>query len=395
MQRPDLDAPSAEWLVYADWLQQTNDPRGELISLVHHGADPDNFVHKHADALLGPAAKAYRQGAYRITWRNGFVDRVEVRVTADTSAGAGHWTKVLLQSPAAAELHELAIVGVTDNRKACDLSRAIGVLADTPLPASCTSIAIVDERATRARMQVAREYGTDENLVRFTTLEPIWQAPVEHVRLELADAHDVGFGAVDGRRLRSLALRCLRFHHGADSAIATALRAATWDRLEDLELRLAETFSANIPLETDPYVAVYSDDPDDEHHRYAEEAERGDSIGVDYTMLEPLFARLLRAPLRRLALTSVASMDRLLATLARTGLPPTLRVLDLSDSAFSRTDVELLRAAAKLLAPLAELVLERTSIEPAWLSDLQGLGPAIRHSFTAHAPTYRYVVGME
>src|SRR5689334_6745249 len=112
MQRPDLDAPSAEWLVYADWLQQTNDPRGELISLVHHGADPDTFVHEHAEALLGPAAKAYRQGAYRIAWRHCFAERAEVRVTGDTEAGAAHWTRVLLQSPAAEHLRELAIVGV-------------------------------------------------------------------------------------------------------------------------------------------------------------------------------------------------------------------------------------------------------------------------------------------
>jgi uncharacterized protein (TIGR02996 family) len=395
MQRPDPAAPSADWLVYADWLQQANDPRGELISLVHHGADPDKFVHKHAEALLGPAAKAYRQNAYRIAWRHCFADRVEVRVTCDTAQGAGHWTKVILESPAAEHLRELAIVGVTDDRKPCDLSPAIGILKDTPLPDTCTSIAIIDDRATRSRTQIAREYGTDENLVHITTLEPIWKPPIEHVRLELADAHSIAFGAIDGRRLRSLTLRCLRFQHGDDSNIAASLRGVAWDRLEELELRLAETFSSNIPLERDPYVAVYSDDPEDEHHRYAEEADDGDSLGLNFGELEPMFAKLVRAPLRRLALTSTASPDDLIAMLARTGLPPTLRVLDLSDSAFTRRHVQLLRKHAKLLAPLTELVLERTSIEPAWLSELQGLGPTIRHSYSESAPTYRYVVGME
>jgi hypothetical protein len=108
-----------------------------------------------------------------------------------------------------------------------------------------------------------------------------------------------------------------------------------------------------------------------------------------------MFAKLVRAPLRRLALTSTASPDDVIAMLARTGLPPTLRVLDLSDSAFTHRHVQLLRKHAKLLAPLTELVLERTSIEPAWLSELQGLGPTIRHSYSESAPTYRYVVGME
>src|SRR5205085_6508840 len=132
-------------------------------------------------------------------------DRVDVRVTGDTEASAGQWVRVLLQSPAAEQLRELAIVGVTDSHKPCDLSRAIGALADTALPRTCTSIAIVDDRAMRSRMQIAREYGTDENLVRFTTLAPIWKPPIEHVRLELADAHAVVLGPIDGRRLRSLA----------------------------------------------------------------------------------------------------------------------------------------------------------------------------------------------
>jgi hypothetical protein len=116
---------------------------------------------------------------------------------------------------------------------------------------------------------------------------------------------------------------------------------------------------------------------------------------VNWNELEPLFVKLVRSPLRRLALTSFASGTSLLETLRRTGLPPTLRTLDLSDSALRREHVLWMRDNKALFAPLAELVLERTGVEPSAIRELEGLGLVIAHSPSSDAPTWRYVVGSE
>ena len=398
MQRPDLDAPSSEWLVYGDSLQVAGDPRGELISLVH-GADAkarDAYVHKHAESLLGAAAKPYRQNAFRLQWKHCFIDTAEVLVDANNSGE--HAVRSLREAPAAELMRELAIVGVTTEEKRIDASKALAAAVEAPWP-TCRSLALVDERATRSRTQVAREFGTDENLVDFGSLDAIWSfANLEHLRLELADLQNVALERFDGTNLRTFTLRGLRYSDGwGEQAppLAQHLASTTWPKLEELELRLAETFCANIPLERKPYVAVYSVEDEEEDGGRYDEADDGDNDGVNYAELEPLLAKLRASPLRRLALTSFDSASSLLDVLARSGLPPTLRVLDLSDSSLDRGHVTWMRENAKLFAPLTQLVLERTGIEETALAELQGLGPAIVHSYADDAPTYRYVVGME
>lgn len=407
MQRPDLDAASSEWLVYADSLLVAGDRRGELITLFHNSPDADAFVRAHGEVALGGAARAHAENAYRLIWKHGFIDSAEIRVTPERSADAASWVKALLAAPAASELRSLAIVGVTDDRTRVDAVAAVKALTATALPASCKTLAFVDERATRSRTQVSREFGMDENLVSFGSVGDVWKLPhVEHLRFEVGDvrSHDsIGFGTIDGTRVKSLVIRTLRWgdgYEGTEDELAAALAETDWPVLEDLELRLCETFCANIPFERQPYVAVYSDRYNDEEedgdNRYDEEAEDGDNEGVDWgNALEPLMKKLVTSPLRRLALTSFDSPDALLDMLKKTGLPPTLRVLDLSDSSLSAQHAAWMRKEAKLFGQLAELRLERTGIDVAAAAQLHGIGPAIVHSHTDDTPTYRYVVGME
>ena len=82
----DLDA----YLVYADWLQQRGDSRGELIAIQHAqlGVEPGSDAAArlgereaacfaaHAQELLGPLANEPYAGRVELEWRCGFIDRV-------------------------------------------------------------------------------------------------------------------------------------------------------------------------------------------------------------------------------------------------------------------------------------------------------------------------------
>lgn len=78
---PASDAPAAEWLVFADALQQQGDPRGELIALIHAGdvAKRDAHLRQHAQALLGQAATLVERGVLKLTWHWSLIDAAEVR----------------------------------------------------------------------------------------------------------------------------------------------------------------------------------------------------------------------------------------------------------------------------------------------------------------------------
>jgi uncharacterized protein (TIGR02996 family) len=85
---PDDDAPR---LVYADWLMEQRDPRGELISLqcalARPSLDPqrrseyrdrvERLLEEHEDEWAAPAAKAKAR-----TFRRGFLDEVRDRAKA-------------------------------------------------------------------------------------------------------------------------------------------------------------------------------------------------------------------------------------------------------------------------------------------------------------------------
>lgn len=82
------------YLVYADWLQQQGDCRGELVALQQRrDADPDNeavadeearFIRRHEKELLGPLARyAFIRTVYRTMpafgWRFGFLRKARIR----------------------------------------------------------------------------------------------------------------------------------------------------------------------------------------------------------------------------------------------------------------------------------------------------------------------------
>jgi uncharacterized protein (TIGR02996 family) len=104
---------AAAYLVYADWLQQRGDPRGELIMLQHHGHDEaaNALLRRHATHFYGGLAA--RPGLLDVTWRRGFMHTC--RFSLDADRGAGHEQRALaaldelLALPSARFIRELSI----------------------------------------------------------------------------------------------------------------------------------------------------------------------------------------------------------------------------------------------------------------------------------------------
>ena len=399
--QPHRDAPSSDWTVYADALQEANDPRGELIVLnqaVAKGmapADRDAYVANHRDALFGSAAKQF--AAFRVTWIGCLVDAVEILI--GPAELAERVMIAFLGSPLALTARSIALVGLPQ-RDAIDLEPVVAMLIER-WPAACRALALVDQRATETTMLASRDFDPDGNLVTFGPLGGVWKH-VEHIRIEVADSHQLDLGTIDAPELRSFALRSLRYAtgYGGDSPISAVLAAARWPKLTSFELRIPEEFMANIIADEHAYVPKYfathregdDDDDDGEGSRY-DEAENGENTeGANWTQLVPVLTNLANCPLERLALTSFDSADSLLEALGSAGLPSTLVELDLSDSSIASIDWFVANKAR--LFSLKRLVLEDTRISGADANRLAELGPAIKHSSGGGAK-YRYVVGSE
>jgi uncharacterized protein (TIGR02996 family) len=111
-------------MVYADLLQSTGDPRGELIVLQHRGKqdEVDAYLAQHEEALLGPLARFKKTFDHQATaafeWHLGFIKKATVGydsyVAGDLDEDADECTAdrvvaALLQHPSALLLEELAV----------------------------------------------------------------------------------------------------------------------------------------------------------------------------------------------------------------------------------------------------------------------------------------------
>lgn len=401
--QPPLDAPAADWLVYADALQQAGDPRGELIALNEAVArnqasaeQRDAFVEKHAEALLGPAA--VHRGSYSLSWRWCAID--EARVVVRTPGPTVPLVEALLESPAARGMRTLTLAGDPPPEGEAVIFRdATDWLAERGLPPSCTGLSFVDERAARTRTLVSRDFRPEPNMVAFGEIPSVVAAAphLERLSIVTADASQLTLAGLRGSRLRAFRLDCLRYGDldNHPSAMVRALAAASWPSLTDFAMRLPEIWISDRPDDTGAYLPVY-DEEDDDHDDHEEEYDdEGYNQGVDWRIeLQVLLPHLKACPLERLALTSFDSAATFFTALLEDGLPPTLQELDLSDSSISASNVEWMLANRELFAGLRRLVLERTLLRPEDAARLREIGPEIVHSQGTGA-TWRYLVGME
>jgi len=87
----DIDA----YLVYADWLQQQGDPRGDFILLCHHAGQQhspaiaeakDQYLKDWGGELLGDLYEPYQRREIELNWRLGFIDRLTIKPGPDAQA---------------------------------------------------------------------------------------------------------------------------------------------------------------------------------------------------------------------------------------------------------------------------------------------------------------------
>ena len=123
-ERPDDLAARS---VYADYLQDRGDPRGELIALQLAGVFPERqaaLLRAHeADWLAGT-------GMIQARWRDGFVDACTCTADADPADPRWRLVRELVGTTALSDAHErplLRVLTVADARALAALTRALPV----------------------------------------------------------------------------------------------------------------------------------------------------------------------------------------------------------------------------------------------------------------------------
>ena len=217
---PDDDAIRR---VYADWLQEAGNPRGEVAALQLAGKDDEAeaLIEAHGEQLLGKAVHGYRLDGVtsQLTWRGGFFD--EVQLSTDDIGR-------LAACPSAALMRSLAIDGGPHFEAAID---ALASLKSLPALRALT----IGDYAEGQSAGVEEPRRSCKNLAKLAALAP----NLERLTVRCAD-YSVG----DFAALRSFTSEgsCLRRHS------LQSLLAAKLPKLEEVAILIAD-FLGDGPLE--------------------------------------------------------------------------------------------------------------------------------------------------
>ncbi len=241
VERPDEDDA---YLVLADYLQQAEDPRGELIVLEHRAqtqSDPEaraaarDFFRTHKEALVGPLAEVapYLTG---VRWHLGFVRQASLQIAHDLPTQlARRVVRTALDAPAMALIHRLSVVVGSDgliDEQTHDLERTV-------LSAVCSS-----ERASVRHLYVS---GLGAGRVSVKLLSDA----LPNVETLSVACQRISFGGVKAWGVRFMML--------FTSAIPVAsFRAVDWRSLESLALMASIDGSLTELLEAVPALTSFS-----------------------------------------------------------------------------------------------------------------------------------------
>ena len=312
---PDDATP---YLVYADFLQDRGDPRGELIVAQHRGplGEPaaNRILRKHERYLLGGLAA--HDEIVDVTWRLGFIERAQVivrRAHEDASIEQAAIVRTLLALPSSRFLRELEL----------------GIASIHEETAGAELLAALVEAGARPTLRRLRLFfDPEEEMLSWTytgDLGPLWSLYPNLATL------DITAGSIELGRIDLPVLATLRIETCAlSSDNATAVLEAKLPALRQLEL--------------------WFGDP-----------ERGATAGIAHAQA------LLQAPwkLESLGLVNTAFTDELCELLAAAPLVAQLRRLDLSRGTLTDDGA---RTLANLLGERAPQ-LETLDVSNGYLTD--------------------------
>ncbi len=223
---PELEAAIAAnlddaeaWSVYADWLQQKGDKRGEYISLSLSGAPEAD-----REALLKANAKAWHGAALHkhlededlgecldVDWHHGFIRRVKVGTDWDAEANVVELLGAVLRSPAARFL-ETVEVGLADAEGENDYGQVIVALGR------------VGKLSALKRLHIGAYEYPDETEISWTTVGNISKLyPVlPNLRALQLTGGEIGLGKVALPKLESLFLETGGLPKSAAASVAKA-----------------------------------------------------------------------------------------------------------------------------------------------------------------------------
>jgi len=289
--------------VYADWLQERGDPRGELASWSLTGKeDALRFFWQHdAETVLGEHAAELGSAISGLEWTHGFLDGLllaqprggGMRAPLELSAFIAR----VLALPVARFLRRLRL----------------GYPGETDCTASLRAVASTRQAAWLRALSVntATPDDTELSWMSFGDFSPLWAALPSLEQLHLRGGGGGVLGKIEHASLR----RFIRETGGLSAEELRAITLASWPRLEHLEL-------------------------------WTGRAEYGAEATVE--LLEPMFAGRTLPSLHSLGLVNCEIVHECLAPLARSALLPRLKRLDLSRGVLQAQDVaELLRLAPK------------------------------------------------
>jgi uncharacterized protein (TIGR02996 family) len=339
----------ARFQVYADFLTDSGDPRGELVSAqlgMERGYEPalidveDRLLKEHRTAWLGPLAK-YDEGDLGLEWRRGFLEKVRLGRRADEY-----------------EVPELDYRAMIEALFALPVARLLRQLTTAPecdqgsFVPSIEGIAGSEIPNTLEHLEFNRGGYWDISMTELGDLSPAYPR-LRHLRsLKLVvGAHELG--KISLPRLRSLEI----VTPGLRVQNLQSIVNAKWPELERLVLYVGtEQYGSDVSLED----------------------------------LTPIFAGRNLERVRHLALANSDFADDLPRALTRSKILPQLETLDLSHGTFGLEGVHSLLANRSAFAHLKHLDLSCSFIPEEFEDELRTICPEVSLKDN-RGDEYRYV----
>jgi len=364
---PDLEAriledpeDTSSYLVYADWLSERGDPRGDLITVQAKlaqsptselKAQEKKLLHDNGAAWLGSFADAKEIDA-GIRWRLGFIDSFRLGPIDDYETSELDFPTALeeiLALPGIRMLRELIIGSKSYDDYPTSWADCVEALAEHGVPAGLR------------RLQITRGGYWDISSTELGSIESLYphMPRLQHLSIEMGS---MDFGKMILPELRSLEV----VTGGLTAENLRAIRDAKWPHLEKLLL----------------YIGATEND-------YGCDVQMGDVLAL---VQSGAFNHV-----RYLGLANSTLADEIAAELPRTGILPQLKTLDLSHGTFGDEGAKAMLEHADAYRHLETIYLTHHYVSDELAEELAKLGPnvVLADAQSADDPEDRYVAVSE